>query len=189
MPRRIVAGFVALLMILAGCGRSQEPTTASTAPAQLSTSTSALQTAQAPPAITEGLTAAVPATRVSLPPPEPPAPPPDPLDGLYGRYSCRFATAGRVTPCCPGATEILAQYWSGGELAIADFIIGRESGCNAGIVNSVGCVGWWQMCGKSCPPNGCGNAESATEKAYQLYLNRGWCDWYLRGDPVTGHAC
>jgi hypothetical protein len=146
--------------------------------------------------ITAGLQASAPAVRVvhgctddplcTLPaPPDPP----DPLEGLYGRYSCRFARAGHVTPCCPDAVPMLAQFWSGEELAVADYVIGRESGCNAGIVNSSRCVGWWQMCGKSCPPNGCADAWSATVKAKELYDNRRWCDWYLAGDPVTGRAC
>lgn len=178
--------FVALLLMI-GCtsARSQAPATAATAPVEASTSTSVVLTAQGSSALAEGLTAAVPATRTPLPP----TTAPDPLDGLYGRYSCRFATAGRVTPCCPDATEVLDQFWTGDELAIADYIVGREGGCNAAIVNSSGCIGWWQMCGKSCPPDGCKDPWSSTAKAKQLYDQRHWCDWYLRGDPVTGHAC
>lgn len=178
--------FVALVLMV-GCSsaRAQETTTGSTASVEASTSTSVVLTAQGSSALSEGLTALAPATRVSLPP----TTALDPLEGLYGRYSCRFATAGRVTPCCPDAAEVLAQFWSGEDLAVADYIVGRESGCNPAIVNSVGCVGWWQMCGKSCPPDGCGDAWSATVRAKQLYDQRHWCDWYLANDAVTGHAC
>jgi hypothetical protein len=144
------------------------------------------------------LTAEAPAARVATTcvsdeatchPPTTPDPPPDPFAGLYGTYQCRFATAGRTSPCCPEAIPILSQFWTGPDLAVADYIVGREGGCHAGIVNSAGCVGWWQMCSKSCPPNGCGDAWSATVKAKELYDNRRWCDWQLNGDPVTGHAC
>lgn len=177
--------FVALLV---GCAsaRAQESVTGAVAPPETSTSAVALQTAQAPPALADGLTAAVPATRVSLPP----TTPPDPLEGLYGRYSCRFATAGRVTPCCPDAISTLAQFWSGSDLAIADYIAGREGGCQEAIINSSGCIGWFQLCGWKC--NGpCTVGYNNAAKALELQQQYGWCStasWYLRGDPVTGHC-
>lgn len=116
------------------------------------------------------------------------APRPDPLAGFEGRYRCRFATAGRTTPCCPDATATLAVYWTGPDLAVADYIVGRESGCRASIVNTAGCVGWFQLCGKTCDGS-CRDPEANTAEAFDLFLARGWCDWYLRGDPVTGGAC
>ena len=144
------------------------------------------------PGGTAPIEAAVPAVRTAVtvqvaePPPQIPV---DPLAGLYGTFQCRFATAGRVTPCCPDATPILAAFWSGHDLAVADYIIGREGGCKESIVNEVGCVGWWQMCHKSCPPNGCGDAWSSTVKAKELYDQSGWCrHWFLAGDPVTGRG-
>jgi hypothetical protein len=130
-------------------------------------------------------TAAQQAARVSLPPP---TTAPDPLDGYQGRYACRFATAGRTTPCCPDAVPVLAEHWSGADLAVADYIIGRESGCNPAIVNTYGCVGWFQLCGKTCPGS-CREAEPNAEEAFRLWTERGWCDWQLSGDPVTGRSC
>lgn len=114
-----------------------------------------------------------------------------PLDAYAGRYACRFATAGRVTPCCPDATETLAQFWTGPDLAVADYVIGRESGCDASIVNGSGCVGWFQLCGWSCPGS-CRDGYANAATAHDLWARYGWCStasWYLQGDPVTGGHC
>lgn len=116
---------------------------------------------------------------------------PDPLAGFEGRYACRFATAGRITPCCPDTTETLSMFWAGADLAVADYIIGRESGCNPRIVNSSGCVGWFQLCGWTCSGS-CRDGYANAEKAHELWERYGWCStasWYLRGDPVTGGSC
>jgi hypothetical protein len=115
---------------------------------------------------------------------------PDPLAGFSGTFRCRFATAGRVTPCCPDATSTLSQFWTGWNLAVADYVAGREGGCREAIINSSGCVGWFQLCGWNC--NGpCTNGYANAEKAYWLWQQFGWCStgsWYLAGDPVTGRG-
>jgi hypothetical protein len=95
-----------------------------------------------------------------------------------------------VTPCCPDALPVLAQYWTGADLAVADFLVGREAGCRAGIINSSGCVGWFQLCGWRCA-GPCTDGAANAEKAHDLWEQYGWCStasWYLAGDPVTGHG-
>lgn len=119
----------------------------------------------------------------------PPTTPADPLAEFQGTFACRFATAGRVTPCCPDATKTLALFWTGYDLAVADYIVGREGGCRE-VINSSGCVGWFQLCGWKC--NGpCTNDYNNAEKARWLFDQFGWCStgsWYLAGDRVTGHG-
>ena len=80
------------------------------------------------------------------------------------------------------------MFWSGSELAIADYIVGREGGCQEAIVNSSGCIGWFQLCGHACDGT-CKDGYNNSAEAYKLYLSRRWCDWVLSGDPVTGRAC
>lgn len=123
--------------------------------------------------------------QVAEPPPQIPL---DPLEGYYGTFVCRFATAGRVTPCCPDAVPVLALFWSGRELAIADFIAGREGGCDEAVVNSIGCKGWFQLCPPIGCPNGCLNGYGNAERARQLFDARGWQPWCFDGRDVTGRC-
>lgn len=114
----------------------------------------------------------------------------DPLAEFHGTFACRFATAGRVTPCCPDATKTLALFWTGYDLAVADYIAGREGGCREGIINSSGCIGWFQLCGWKCD-GPCTSGYANAEKARWLFDQFGWCStasWYLAGDRVTGHG-
>jgi hypothetical protein len=118
------------------------------------------------------------------------APDADPLAEFHGTFACRFATAGRVTPCCPDATKTLALFWTGWDLAVADYIAGREGGCRDAIINSSGCIGWFQLCGWKCD-GPCTTGYNNAEKARWLFDQFGWCStasWYLAGDRVTGRG-
>lgn len=181
--RRLV--FVALV-VLAGCGTAQtqsvqEPLRRSTEPVETSAPSAAMETP--PELLTASETAVrVTTTTIALA---------DPWDEYNGRYSCRFARAGHVTPCC-------AQWWQLGldvgfppeAMPVLDYIMGRESGCNPGAYNSQTCggghhaIGLTQLCGW-------GGSElydpwTNLSKALTLYHARGWRDWRLGGDAVTG---
>lgn len=175
MPRARIAVFSALL-VLAGCGsltqRAQEPTTAPTLPVETSAPTTAVVVAPAALATTEAITAAVPAVRVSLPPPEPPT------------------TVVPDWAQCPQYWQLALDVgWPEDQMPTVMYVMRRESGCNPSAHNPSGATGLMQLLGWSCPPNGCRDAESNLRRARELWESSGWCPWVLRGDPVTGRAC
>lgn len=77
--------------------------------------------------------------------------------------------------------------WTEDQMSTLDYIMFRESRCNAGALNRYGCKGLLQLCNWSCDGS-CREALPNLKKGHDLFLQSGWHPWCLRGDPVTGNC-
>lgn len=90
---------------------------------------------------------------------------------------------------CEQWHELAAEVgWPESAGSTLSYVMHRESGCDPNAYNRSGATGLLQLLGHNCGGS-CFDPENNLRTGLALYHGRGWCDWVLRGDPVTGHAC